>query len=83
MNKHIKLVKKWLDDPDSVTKEKIKANADAADAAWAAARAASNDAANAESAAEAACDVYDEADEAAYAEAHDKYFSLKEEYENE
>lgn len=37
MSKHIELVKKWLDDPDSVTKEKIKANADAADAASAAA----------------------------------------------
>ena len=30
MNKHIELVKKWLDDPDSVTKEELKANADAA-----------------------------------------------------
>ncbi len=29
VNKHIELVKKWLDDPDSVTKEELKANADA------------------------------------------------------
>ena len=33
MNKHIELVKKWLDDPDSVTKEKLNANANAAYAA--------------------------------------------------
>ena len=40
MSKHIELVKKWLDDPDSVTKEKLKANADAAAADAAAAYAA-------------------------------------------
>tara|TARA_R110000787_G_scaffold97246_1_gene200783 strand:+ start:653 stop:844 length:192 start_codon:yes stop_codon:yes gene_type:complete len=27
MNKHIELVKKWLDDPSSVTAEELKANA--------------------------------------------------------
>jgi len=27
MNKYIELVKKWLDDPDSVTKEELKDNA--------------------------------------------------------
>ena len=37
MNKHIKLVKKWLDDLDSVTQEELDLNADAANAAfWAA-----------------------------------------------
>ena len=30
MNKHIELVKKWLNDPESVTKEELKANRDAA-----------------------------------------------------
>ena len=39
MNKHIELVKKWLDDPNSVTKKELIENADAADyAAYAAAR---------------------------------------------
>ena len=45
MNKHIELVKKWLANPESVTKEELKANAyaaaDAADAAYAAYAAAS------------------------------------------
>lgn len=27
MNKHIELVKRWLDEPDSVTKEELKDNA--------------------------------------------------------
>lgn len=36
MNKHIQLVTKWLDNPDSVTIEELKANADAAHAAHAA-----------------------------------------------
>ena len=40
MNKHIGLVKKWLANPESITKEELKANAyaaaDAADAAYAA-----------------------------------------------
>lgn len=41
MNEHIELVKKFLDDNDSVTKEELKANKDAAyDAARAAAEAA-------------------------------------------
>ena len=30
MNKYIELVKKWLDDPESVTTEELKANANAA-----------------------------------------------------
>ena len=34
MNKHIELVKKWLDDPTSVSQEELKANADAAYAAY-------------------------------------------------
>jgi len=34
MNKHIELVEKWLADPDSVTQEKLEANAEKA--AWAA-----------------------------------------------
>ena len=38
MNEHIELVKKWLADPESVTKQDMEANADAAyaDAALAA-----------------------------------------------
>ena len=36
MNKHIELVKKWLDDPDSVTVDELKVNAYAASAASAA-----------------------------------------------
>jgi hypothetical protein len=60
-NKHIKLVKKWLEDNDSVSPEELNANADAADAALAAANAAAyaanvayNAAANAANAANAA-----------------------------
>ena len=45
MNKHIELVKKWLDDPNSVTKEELKANADAYAADAYAAYAAAYDAA--------------------------------------
>jgi len=45
MNKHIELVKKWLNDPSSVTKEELKANrASAAVSARAAAEAARADA---------------------------------------
>ena len=45
MNKHIELVKKWLDDPSSVSQEELKANSDAAcDAAYAAYSAAAADA---------------------------------------
>jgi hypothetical protein len=40
MNEHIELVKKWLADPESVTKQDMEANADAAYAAYAAAYAA-------------------------------------------
>jgi len=36
MNEHIELVKKWLADPESVTKQDMEANADAAYAADAA-----------------------------------------------
>lgn len=39
MNKHIELVKQWLESPESVTQEELKANAaDAANAAEYAAR---------------------------------------------
>jgi hypothetical protein len=34
MNKHIELVKKWLADPDSVTRKELKKNRDAAAAAY-------------------------------------------------
>tara|TARA_R110002020_G_scaffold62705_1_gene167487 strand:- start:275 stop:493 length:219 start_codon:yes stop_codon:yes gene_type:complete len=37
MNKHIELVKKWLDDKESVTREELEANANAAFAACVAA----------------------------------------------
>jgi hypothetical protein len=37
MNKHIELVKKWLDDPNSVTKEELNENAAAAWSAYEAA----------------------------------------------
>ena len=40
MNKHIKLVEKWLNDKDSVTQEELEQNKDAAYAAYAAAFAA-------------------------------------------
>ena len=40
MNKHINLVKKWLDDPESVSAEELEANATKARAAAAAAFAA-------------------------------------------
>ena len=33
MNKHIELVKKWLDEPNSVTKEELNENAAAAEVA--------------------------------------------------
>ena len=33
MNKHIELVKKWLDDPNSVTKKELNENSAAAEAA--------------------------------------------------
>ena len=42
MNKHIELVEKWLADNDSVSKEELIANRNAADAAANAAKAASN-----------------------------------------
>ena len=70
MNKHIELVKKWLNNPDSVTVEELKANVDAAYAArfYAAAYTAytvANAAANAAYAAYAAADVASAAADAA------------------
>ena len=35
MNEHIELVKKWLEDKDSVSLEELEANREAADAAYA------------------------------------------------
>ncbi len=88
MNKHIELVKKWLNNPDSVTVEELKANVDAAYAArfYAAAYTVANAAANAAYAAYAAADAaadaaYDDVanaaayDDAAYADA--AYFVKK------
>ena len=40
MNKHIELVKKWLDDPTSVSQDELEANSVAAHAAYVAAYAA-------------------------------------------
>ena len=42
MNKHIELVKKWLADKDSVSKEELKANVYTVDVALYAAQAAAN-----------------------------------------
>lgn len=81
MNKHIELVKKWLADPDSVTTEELKANADAADAVYyAAGDAAARDAAHAERAArDAAYDAYYAEQYAATAEFYiEKYEELTE-----
>ena len=61
MNKHIELVKKWLADKDSVSKEELRENADAAYAAY--------DAAAAQAAYYAAHDAYYAADAAAAAKA--------------
>ena len=55
MNIHIKLVKKWLADPESVTKQELKDNRTAANAAAYAAAAADADAA---AYAAAAADAY-------------------------
>ncbi len=55
MNKHIELVKKWLSDKDSVSSEELKANSNAAYAAYAAAAYAADAAA-----------FYAAADDAAY-----------------
>ena len=68
MSKHIELVKKWLDDPDSVTKEKLKANADAAAAD---ADAAAAYAAAAAWAADAAAEAAEAADAAAFSDTAD------------
>jgi len=40
MNKHIELVKKWLDDPTSVSQDELEANSVAAHTAYVAAHAA-------------------------------------------
>ena len=63
MNKHIELVKKWIENPDSVTQEELDSNA--ADA-WAATDAAVNAARAAAYAADAACDAADWDTYAAY-----------------
>ncbi len=78
MNKHIELVKKWLNNPDSVTVEELKANVDAAYTArfYAAAYTAytvANAAANAAYAAYAAADVASDAADAAYDAANAAY----------
>lgn len=44
MNKHIKLVKKWIADPSSVSQQELKENRTAAYAAYAAADAYADDA---------------------------------------
>ena len=54
MNKHIELVKKWLDDPSSVTVEQLRVNTESADSAADAAYAAALAAALAADAADAA-----------------------------
>jgi hypothetical protein len=58
MNEHIELVKKWLADPESVTKQDMEANADAAYAAYAAAAANTADYADAALAAVNAADYW-------------------------
>ena len=66
MNKHIELVKKWLDDPDSVTREELRENSDSAYAAYAAADDAYAAYAAAALAADYAADAADAADLAAH-----------------
>ena len=63
MNKHISLVKKWLNDPDSVTSKELRANSTAACAADVAT-------ANAVYAAAAAARAAEAADVAAASAAH-------------
>jgi hypothetical protein len=77
MNEHIELVKKWLADPDSVTRKELKANADAAQDAYAAADSA--DAADAARYAYAAAYAAYAADAAAYWV--EKYEALEQEDE--
>ena len=60
MNKHIELVKKWLDDPDSVTVDELRENSESAYDAYAAA------------AADAAYDAYDAADAKYYVEKYEE-----------
>jgi hypothetical protein len=59
MNKHIELVKKWLDDPSSVTVEQLRVNTESADSAADAAYAADAYAAAAYEAAAYAADAAD------------------------
>ena len=80
MNKHIELVKKWLADKESVTREELEANANAAYAAVAADSYATC-AYYASDAAEAAADYYayaaedaDDADDADYYASKAKYW---------
>ena len=84
MNKHIELVKKWLADRKSVTKEELEANADAAnaaDAAYAASNAAAGYAAYASNYAAAANTAFADA---AYHTSKTKYWVDKaEELANE
>ena len=63
MNKHIELVEKWLADKESVSAEELRANKDAAEAAYGAAYEAAN-AANASASTAAA--AYEAAYKAAY-----------------
>tara|TARA_R110002020_G_scaffold358757_1_gene571363 strand:+ start:458 stop:688 length:231 start_codon:yes stop_codon:yes gene_type:complete len=71
MNKHIKLVEKWLDDKDSVTQEELEQNKEDARAAYTATAAADADAYAA--AADAAYYAY-------YADATDAEFWVKNYY---
>ena len=66
MNEHIKLVKKWLEDKESVSLEELKANKEGAAAAKAAHYAACAAAAACAYACAYACYDYDAADDAAY-----------------
>ena len=66
MNKHIELVKKWLDDPDSVTVDELRENSESAYAAYAAA----DDAYAAYAAAALAAD--DDADAAYYVKRYEE-----------
>ena len=72
MNKHMELVKKWLDDPSSVTKEELKANTDSASDAYVEASAIETPAAYANA-------VYAAAAYAACADAHEHYVKKYEE----
>ena len=75
MNKHISLVKKWLNDPASVSQKELRHNAAAADAAAAAAAAAAAEAAAdaaAAAASAAASAAFDPADAAYWVEEYEE-----------